>query len=85
MLGFGDLHSTMYLLNPQPMQSLRKLQTFTFHYVSIKSDIKTKATISNVDLHSTMYLLNPNIVTSTVAATEFTFHYVSIKSVILTR
>ena len=36
-----DLHSTMYLLNRQPLSvDLRYLHRFTFHYVSIKSAIE---------------------------------------------
>ena len=56
---------------------------FTFHYVSIKSEVVVLAVTVEVDLHSTMYLLNlaHNTSDDSIVA-RFTFHYVSIKSVI---
>ena len=33
----GDLHSTMYLLNPGDKSKIQGYNVFTFHYVSIKS------------------------------------------------
>ena len=57
--GIPNLHSTMYLLNQAYISSAswNKL-AFTFHYVSIKSEVEQRAHHSNMDLHSTMYLLN---------------------------
>ena len=38
MLTLLHLHSTMYLLNPAIMDDVDYGVSFTFHYVSIKSD-----------------------------------------------
>ena len=35
-----DLHSTMYLLNPKLGLNIAPYMQFTFHYVSIKSDVE---------------------------------------------
>ena len=76
-----DLHSTMYLLNPEssPSQTFARTE-FTFHYVSIKSRLYVLAIEAVLNLHSTMYLLNHKAKVLSVTTLEFTFHYVSIKS-----
>ena len=78
----GNLHSTMFLLNPQPYASRGGSSAFTFHYVSIKSKSPKPSSLSlYVYLHSTMFLLNRNSRKAPIpVAKEFTFHYVSIKS-----
>ena len=54
-----NLHSTMYLLNPNTHdKNIPSRTTFTFHYVSIKSNLIVTPTYCLQDLHSTMYLLN---------------------------
>ena len=52
------LHSTMFLLIPEPSQdvSSRSLQ-FTFHNVSINTKTEKQQQILFHDLHSTMFLL----------------------------
>ena len=53
------LHSTMYLLNRTSISSfIARIRSFTFHYVSIKSDIVDTDVVLFHHLHSTMYLLN---------------------------
>ena len=56
------------------------LDTFTFHYVSIKSLIADEEQRLELYLHSTMFLLNPILSIYRLAKKGFTFHYVSIKS-----
>ena len=53
-----DLHSTMYLLNPGTVFDINNQTTFTFHYVSIKSNPAISVSAPDFYLHSTMYLLN---------------------------
>ena len=78
---FKDLHSTMYLLNLFQNVTEQKLQRFTFHYVSIKSNSRVKKDSIYFNLHSTMYLLNPKRPWLLYEkGSTFTFHYVSIKS-----
>ena len=48
----------MYLLNLLHPVECMMIPTFTFHYVSIKSDGFWRAQDHELDLHSTMYLLN---------------------------
>ena len=56
--------------------------SFTFHYVSIKTQIEIRTPINVFHyLHSTMYLLKPKSLKLVVTfASLFTFHYVSIKT-----
>ena len=52
-------HSTMYLLKlANELISLVE-NAFTFHHVSIKTDIDTDTEKAESDSHSTMYLLKP--------------------------
>ena len=53
-----NLHSTMYLLNLCPRLFVYASNSFTFHYVSIKSIVRNKHGLVVCYLHSTMYLLN---------------------------
>ena len=54
-----NLHSTMYLLNQALLGGGEyEKDTFTFHYVSIKSIIMPTLSMRVLHLHSTMYLLN---------------------------
>ena len=48
----------MYLLNPDKTTEKTEGNIFTFHYVSIKSEIVETAIKARFNLHSTMYLLN---------------------------
>ena len=57
-----DLHSTMYLLNPEQGDKITYELKFTFHYVSIKSVLRFVIARCVKDLHSTMYLLNPALI-----------------------
>ena len=57
-LAVQDLHSTMYLLNRRLTIFGGNRDTFTFHYVSIKSCPRSKGVAGSLYLHSTMYLLN---------------------------
>ena len=52
------LHSTMYLLNREGNIGETKYYSFTFHNVSIKSNILWRDAKLFTTLHSTMYLLN---------------------------
>ena len=52
------LHSTMYLLNLKNHKNENPALTFTFHYVSIKSEYTGVFYERFIYLHSTMYLLN---------------------------
>ena len=70
----------MYLLNLDVASEIESLLEFTFHYVSIKSQITEKYNRVMTYLHSTMYLLNRNNVNNITGTMQFTFHYVSIKS-----
>ena len=72
----------MYLLNPVGLPTLPNITvSFTFHYVSIKSEWVERDIKEKLHLHSTMYLLNlrqaENVGNKPLL---FTFHYVSIKS-----
>ena len=51
------LHSTMYLLKLASKNALFNLLLFTFHYVSIKTELYAEIHDLVVNLHSTMYLL----------------------------
>ena len=76
-----DLHSTMYLLNPGTVFDINNQTTFTFHYVSIKSNPAISVSAPDFYLHSTMYLLNQFVSDKLESIlSKFTFHYVSIKS-----
>ena len=70
----------MYLLNRYYTILHINHNVFTFHYVSIKSDMGGTDKIGQADLHSTMYLLNRWGKSTENSVPEFTFHYVSIKS-----
>ena len=57
------LHSTMYLLNlDTALTKSHVQQSFTFHYVSIKSSWQLISIRSLPNLHSTMYLLNRRLI-----------------------
>ena len=51
----------MYLLNQYYTILHINHNVFTFHYVSIKSDMGGTDKIGQADLHSTMYLLNRQV------------------------
>ena len=48
----------MFLLNPKYSAIFPNLSSFTFHYVSIKSEQRRFSDASKYNLHSTMFLLN---------------------------
>ena len=79
-----NLHSTMFLLNPEVVSFDYTDAEFTFHYVSIKSmSIRqllvnlVEFTFHYVSIKSMLSVLNYGI------ESEFTFHYVSIKSIFI--
>ena len=55
---------------------------FTFHYVSINTDIPGLDFLKNRTLHSTMFLLIPVLIKGVSKQKVFTFHYVSINTCI---
>ena len=78
-----DLHSTMYLLNPNAfcMYSIFPSR-FTFHYVSIKSELvrHQMSGLIKFTFHYVSIKSGKTVINITVNVT-FTFHYVSIKPV----
>ena len=56
----STLHSTMFLLKPgYGYQYYTMIQIFTFHNVSIKTNLSSSSLIFFLTLHSTMFLLKP--------------------------
>ena len=70
----------MYLLKPTRQTHKRYKRTFTFHYVSIKTNSTLKNIARHYYLHSTMYLLKLPDEPDELLSSVFTFHYVSIKT-----
>ena len=71
----------MYLLIPSAPSSVSSSSTsFTFHNVSINSNIAYVLIYNCQNLHSIMYLLILNIPLSNMGNIIFTFHNVSINS-----
>ena len=54
---YTNSHSTMYLLKLAEQILKRRLNKFTFHHVSIKTQIKQIRKEVDINSHSTMYLL----------------------------
>ena len=54
-----NLHSTMFLLHLwKTLENMFDTEIFTFHYVSITSDVLSKFVFTQEHLHSTMFLLH---------------------------
>ena len=71
----------MYLLNPVETEIKSLLESFTFHYVSIKSDVMA-GNIGKIATFTFHYVSIKSIFDEFINAyyRSFTFHYVSIKS-----
>ena len=80
-----NLHSTMYLLNQELTRYSLNLGVFTFHYVSIKSNVATAKNPTSTRFTFHYVSIKSALFTFEFRATGiFTFHYVSIKSEIST-
>ena len=77
-----NLHSTMYLLNPNDMIKAMNLLVHLHSTMYLLNQCRfCPCPRSHQHLHSTMYLLNPAAWHSSYRHhLQFTFHYVSIKS-----
>ena len=74
-------HSTMYLLKLKHKEYNRCPFLFTFHHVSIKTNVINSRLHPIPDSHSTMYLLKRSSkIFANVFGNTFTFHHVSIKT-----
>ncbi len=57
-----NLHSTMFLLHLwKTLENMFDTEIFTFHYVSITSDVLSKFVFTQEHLHSTMFLLHQGL------------------------
>ena len=77
-----NLHSTMFLLNPEKMLHLQK-HRYDLHSTMFLLNLRgnPQQFIQQANLHSTMFLLNRTTeFTADITVNIFTFHYVSIKS-----
>ena len=75
-------HSTMYLLKLDLFEFPFSIpKEFTFHHVSIKTELDETMAEVGANSHSTMYLLKHDRPVSIASiSNEFTFHHVSIKT-----
>ena len=78
----NNLHSIMYLLiQSSKLSSVCSSKTFTFHNVSINSELAIVFQVTARHLHSIMYLLIQfSVSAGSAVASAFTFHNVSINS-----
>ena len=64
-----NLHSTIFILIPNPSCQYPPKQTFTFYYIYINTKQMSRLIDGVIHLHSTIFILIPNAIKGVVSPT----------------